>query len=79
MVLRAIRACWHNKRFYKPGMVFLPEGENDKPPRHFVPEPEFSPKAVVEAARGEKLKRVAVKAQKAAEAGGPTGGAVKQT
>jgi len=72
----AIRACWHNKRFYRPGMIFVPAEKGEKPPRHFVPDADFTPGAVEEAAREEKMKRIEVKAQKAGESGatGPTGG-----
>jgi hypothetical protein len=80
MIYRAIRACWHKKRYYKPGMVFVPTNKDDKPPRHFVADQEFSIEAVEEAARAEKLKRIAVKAQKAGDdvATGPTGGNAKK-
>ena len=72
----AIRACWHDKRFYKPGDPFVSAVKGEKPPRHFVPVAEFSPEAVEEAAKMEKMKRIEVKAEKAGEsvATGPTGG-----
>ncbi|OPY12605.1 MAG: hypothetical protein A4E67_00063 [Syntrophaceae bacterium PtaB.Bin038] len=73
MTYRAIRACWHKKRFYKPGAIFVPAERGEKPPRHFVADEEFSIEAVEEAAKVERLKRVRVKAQKAADAGGPSG------
>lgn len=77
MAARAIRKCWHNKQIYKIGDVFRGEG---KPPRHFVEEQKFSPRAVDEAAREEKLKKIAVRAEKAGEeaATGPTGGTAKK-
>lgn len=77
MAFRAIRACWHKKRFYNVGTVWAGEG---RPPRHFVEDKDFSVRAVDEAAREEKLKRVAVKTQKAGEevATGPTGGNAKK-
>lgn len=76
MALRAIRKCWHGKRLYKIGDVFRGEGEA---PRHFVEERKFSPKAVDEAAREEKLKRIAVRAQKAGdESAGLAGGTAKK-
>lgn len=79
MGYRAIRTCWHGKRLYKPGMEFVPADDGEAPPRHFVPEKKFSAKAVDEAAREEKLKKVAIKAQKAAEDGGAPAETAKKT
>lgn len=76
----AKRACWHNKRMYKPGMAFVPVTPGEKPPHHFVPAAEFSPDLAMETARKDKLERVVrVQAQKAGEnATGPAGGASRK-
>jgi hypothetical protein len=77
MALRAIRKCWHNKHKYEIGEEWL-GAEGEAAPRHFVQDKDFSTRAVEKARQEEKLKRVAIKAQKAAEAGGPTGGVAKK-
>lgn len=77
MALRAIRKCWHKKHKYEIGEEWRGE-EGERVPRHFVADKDFSERAVEKARAEEKLKRVAIQAQKAADASGPTGGVAKK-
>lgn len=62
---RAIRPCYHGRKFYKVGDILFAT-KDEKVPRHFVPSPTFSPQAVKAAEEADRVeKRVNIKAQKA--------------
>jgi len=66
---RCIRKCYHRNRLYKPGMTYAPttdELKEKRVPRHFVLKEQYSVDAVLQAEKDEKLKKVKIRAEKAA-------------
>lgn len=63
--MRAIRKCWHGKRYYNVGdVVDVQEDDFKDVPRHFVPLESFT-EAAVKAAEAEDRKSRAVKVKAA--------------
>lgn len=61
---RAVRACYHNNRYFKPGDVMFAE-KGAEVPRHFIASETFSPAAVKAAEVEDKVGRnVKVRTQK---------------
>ena len=66
---RCIRKCFHGKRLYKPGDSYAPTADQLKEksvPRHFVLKEQYSKDAVIQAEKEERLKKVKIRAEKAA-------------
>jgi hypothetical protein len=64
---RAIRTCFHRQFHYMPGDPYVPtaeEIENNSIPEHFVKSAEFSPDAVVNAEKEDRLRTAVIKPEK---------------